>query len=104
VARECARLKSEPAVAAVAHAGICHVLAPAKINGFGFGCLVLRGRESGSLVTSVAKRLVGAAPARAPKIGFARFYGDRIWAFLGNDWIGHDDGSSLGDKASCSQI
>jgi hypothetical protein len=99
-ARERGWMESELAVAAVAHARIGGVLASAKIDGLGFGGLVFHGRESGSLVASVAKRLVGAASASAPEIGFGRFYGDGIWAFLGNDRIRHDEGSSRGDESS----
>jgi hypothetical protein len=74
------------------------VLAPAKINSLGFGRLEFHGREFGSLVASIAKRLVSAAPASAPEVGFACFHGDGIRAFLGNDWIWHDEDSLRGDK------
>jgi hypothetical protein len=89
---------SEAAVAAVAHAGIRGVLASAKIDCLGFGGLVFHGREFASLVASIAKRLVGAASASAPEIGFAGFDGDGIRAFLGDDWFGHDESSLLGNK------
>jgi hypothetical protein len=74
------------------------VLAPAKIDGFGLGRFVFHRRESGALVASIAKRLVGAASARAPKIGLPRFDIDGVWAFLGYDRIWHDEGSLLGNK------
>ena len=85
-------------MAAIAHAGIGGVLASAEINRLGFGSLVFHGRQSGSLVASVAKRLVGAASARAPEISFACFDGDGIRAFLGDHWFGHDESSSQGNN------
>jgi hypothetical protein len=91
-------MESEPAVAAVAHAGIRGVLASAEIDRLGFGGLVFHGREFGSLVASVAKWLVGAASAGTPKIDFAGFDGDGIRAFLGDDWFGHDENSSIANK------
>jgi hypothetical protein len=81
-------------VAAIAHAGTGRVLASAEVNSLGFGGLVFHRREFRSLVTSIAKRLVGAASASAPEVGFTRFHGDGIRAFLGNDWIGHEESSS----------
>jgi hypothetical protein len=49
-------------------------------------------------VASIAKRLIGAASAGAPEVGFSCFDGDGIRAFLGDDWIGHEEISSQENK------
>jgi hypothetical protein len=74
------------------------MLASAEIDGFRFDGLEFHGPEFGSLVASVAERLVGAASAGAPEIGFVCFDGDGIRAILGHDRIWHDEGSLLRNR------
>jgi hypothetical protein len=66
------------------------MLASAKIHGAGFLRLEDDGSQSGVLVTAVAVRLRGTAPARAPSILASSLDRNGIGGFLGADGVGHD--------------
>jgi hypothetical protein len=71
-------------VAAVAQPWRRSVLAPAEVDSFSLGGVVLHGGEAAASVASIAEGLVGAQAAGAPEVALARFDFHGIWALLGN--------------------
>ena len=76
VAKRPRRLK--PGMASVAQNRGRSVLAPAEVEGLGFGGFKFGGRAVSGLMASITKGLVGAQSAGAPVIAFAGFNGNWI--------------------------